>query len=54
LNELNLANQTVLEGLNACLDHRGAVFIPELNQEFIRHPNFRIFATQNPIQKVIS
>ena len=27
------------------------MFIPELNQEFVRHPNFRIFATQNPIQK---
>ena len=53
LDELNLANQTVLEGLNAILDHRGAVFIPELNKEFVRHPRFRIFASQNPVQQVI-
>jgi len=49
LDELNLASQTVLEGLNACLDHRGVVFIPELAREFARHPNFRIFAAQNPL-----
>lgn len=30
LDELNLANQSVLEGLNALLDHRAEVFIPEL------------------------
>ena len=35
LDELNLATQSVLEGLNACLDHRGEVFIPELNRTFI-------------------
>lgn len=32
LDELNLATQSVLEGLNACLDHRGTIFIPELNR----------------------
>ncbi len=32
LDELNLASQAVLEGLNACLDHRGEVFIPELDR----------------------
>ncbi|PKK43818.1 hypothetical protein CI102_14758 [Trichoderma harzianum] len=37
LDEMNLASQSVLEGLNACLDHRGE-----------RHPNFRLFAAQNP------
>ena len=35
LDELNLATQSVLEGLNACLDHRGEVYIPELNRTFI-------------------
>ena len=30
LDELNLASQSVLEGLNACFDHRGEVYIPEL------------------------
>lgn len=48
LDELNLANQTVLEGLNACLDHRGEVYIPELDRTFTKSPNFRVFAAQNP------
>lgn len=48
LDELNLASQSVLEGLNACLDHRGTAYIPELNRSFTRHPDFRIFAAQNP------
>lgn len=38
LEELNLASQSVLEGLNAILDHRGTVFIPEMNQSFTKHP----------------
>ncbi|SMR48773.1 unnamed protein product [Zymoseptoria tritici ST99CH_1E4] len=48
LDEMNLASQSVLEGLNACLDHRGEVFVPELGQSFTRHPDFRLFAAQNP------
>ncbi|RKP16577.1 P-loop containing nucleoside triphosphate hydrolase protein, partial [Rozella allomycis CSF55] len=48
LDELNLASQSVLEGLNACLDHRGTVYIPELNKEFKVSKNCRIFAAQNP------
>jgi midasin len=48
LDEMNLASQSVLEGLNACLDHRGEVFIPEIGQTFARHPEFRLFAAQNP------
>ncbi|KAI1282275.1 hypothetical protein F5Y07DRAFT_234953 [Xylaria sp. FL0933] len=48
LDEMNLASQSVLEGLNACLDHRGEVYISELDQVFKRHPNFRLFAAQNP------
>ena len=51
LDEMNLASQTVLEGLNAVLDHRGTVFIPELGRSFVRHPDFRIFAAQNPHQQ---
>ncbi|WWD21566.1 hypothetical protein CI109_106052 [Kwoniella shandongensis] len=51
LDEMNLASQTVLEGLNAVLDHRGTVFIPELGKSFDRHPEFRIFAAQNPLQQ---
>lgn len=51
LDEMNLAPQAVLEGLNAVLDHRGTIYIPELGRSFIRHPNFRIFAAQNPLQQ---
>jgi midasin len=49
LDELNLASQTVLEGLNACLDHRAEVFIPELGQSFKCPATFRVFAAQNPL-----
>ncbi|KAM3068057.1 AAA ATPase midasin [Clarireedia jacksonii] len=48
LDEMNLASQSVLEGLNACLDHRGEVYISELDQTFKKHPNFSVFAAQNP------
>ena len=48
LDELNLASQSVLESLNACLDHRGRVFIPELGREFECSQSTRIFAAQNP------
>ncbi|OSD02514.1 midasin [Trametes coccinea BRFM310] len=51
LDEMNLAPQSVLEGLNAVLDHRGTVYIPELGRSFVRHPSFRIFAAQNPLQQ---
>ena len=49
LDELNLASQSVLEGLNAALDHRAAVYIPELDRSFTCAPGFRVFATQNPV-----
>ncbi|KAL3462951.1 hypothetical protein BJX64DRAFT_287929 [Aspergillus heterothallicus] len=48
LDEMNLASQSVLEGLNACLDHRQMVYVAELDQTFKRHPNFVLFAAQNP------
>ncbi|KAF9013327.1 P-loop containing nucleoside triphosphate hydrolase protein [Cyathus striatus] len=51
LDEMNLAPQAVLEGLNAVLDHRGTVYIPELGRSFERHPSFRIFAAQNPLSQ---
>jgi midasin len=51
LDEMNLAPQAVLEGLNAVLDHRGTVYIPELGRSFTRHPSFRIFAAQNPLNQ---
>ncbi|XP_041350636.1 midasin-like [Gigantopelta aegis] len=52
LDELNLASQSVLEGLNACLDHRGEVYIPELGRTFhIQHNKTRLFACQNPLNQ---
>ncbi|KAJ4774203.1 Midasin [Rhynchospora pubera] len=48
LDELNLAPQSVLEGLNSILDHRAEVFIPELGRTFKCPPSFRVFACQNP------
>lgn len=46
-----MANQTILEGLNALLDHRAEVFIPELNSSFKCTSTFRIFGAQNPLQE---
>ncbi|SCV04461.1 LAMI_0H16314g1_1 [Lachancea mirantina] len=48
LDEMNLASQSVLEGLNACFDHRGQAYVPELDKSFLRHENFVVFAAQNP------
>ena len=48
MDEMNLAQQSVLEGLNAILDHRRTVYVPELNREFECHPDFFVFACQNP------
>ncbi|XP_055890090.1 midasin-like isoform X2 [Biomphalaria glabrata] len=52
LDELNLASQSVLEGLNACFDHRGEIYIPELGKMFYIQPDqTRIFACQNPLSQ---
>ncbi|KAK9455864.1 hypothetical protein V1511DRAFT_320492 [Dipodascopsis uninucleata] len=47
LDEMNLASQSVLEGLNACLDHRAEAYVPELDRTFSCHPDFKVFAAQN-------
>jgi len=49
LDELNLASQSVLEGLNSCLDHRAQVYISELSKTFDCPKSFRVFAAQNPL-----
>ena len=51
LDELNLASQSVLEGLNAVFDHRGEVYIPELDLTFPLNPNTRVFGCQNPLSE---
>ncbi|KAK9498535.1 hypothetical protein O3M35_003146 [Rhynocoris fuscipes] len=49
LDELNLASQSVVEGLNSVLDHRGEIFIPELGKTFtLKQRSTKIFACQNP------
>ena len=39
----------MLEGLNALLDHRASVFVPELGRAFACPQGFRVFAAQNPV-----
>ncbi|XP_051017145.1 midasin [Acomys russatus] len=52
LDELNLASQSVLEGLNACFDHRGEIYVPELGMSFqVQHEKTRIFGCQNPFRQ---
>uniref|UniRef100_A0A8C6R246 Midasin n=1 Tax=Nannospalax galili TaxID=1026970 RepID=A0A8C6R246_NANGA len=52
LDELNLASQSVLEGLNACFDHRGEIFVPELGMSFqVQHEKTKIFGCQNPFRQ---
>ena len=51
LDELNLASQPVLEGLNSCLDHRSSIYIPELDKVYQCPQSFRVFACQNPMRQ---
>ncbi|CAJ0966006.1 unnamed protein product [Ranitomeya imitator] len=52
LDELNLASQSVLEGLNACFDHRAEVYVPELGMSFqVQHKKTKIFGCQNPFRQ---
>ena len=37
--------------MNACLDHRSTVYIPEIDRSFTCPPSFRIFAAQNPLEE---
>ncbi|VVB16038.1 unnamed protein product [Arabis nemorensis] len=48
LDELNLAPSDVLEALNRLLDDNRELFVPELQKTISAHPNFMLFATQNP------
>lgn len=42
----------MLEGLNAVLDHRGELYIPDLGRTFIiESQKTRIFACQNPLNE---
>lgn len=46
LDEINLCTQSVIEGLNSILDHRGRVDVN--GNELLVHKNARIFGTMNP------
>lgn len=48
LDELNLAPSDVLEALNRLLDDNRELFVPELRETVQAHPDFMLFATQNP------
>lgn len=48
LDELNLAPSDVLEALNRLLDDNRELFVPELQITIKAHPDFMLFATQNP------
>lgn len=48
LDELNLAPSEVLEALNRLLDDNRELYLAETNEIVKPHPNFRLFATQNP------
>jgi len=50
LDELNLAPSEVLEALNRLLDDNREIHIVETQKVVKAHPNFRIFATQNPTE----
>lgn len=38
----------VLEALNRLLDHNRELYLSETQETIKPHPNFRLFATQNP------
>lgn len=51
LDELNLASQSVLEGLNSVLDHRRELYVPEIKKVIFADPSFRFFGAQNPARE---
>lgn len=48
MDELNLAPTDVLEALNRLLDDNRELYIPETQETVKPHPDFLLFATQNP------
>lgn len=48
LDELNLAPTDVLEALNRLLDDNRELIVPETQEIIKPHPDFMLFATQNP------
>jgi midasin len=50
IDEINLASQSVLEGLNPILDERRSIYVPEINSNFVAHDSFVVFASMNTTQ----
>ena len=48
IDEINLASQSVLEGLNSILDFRKMIYIPEIDERIECHDQFKIIGTLNP------
>jgi midasin len=48
IDEINLAEDAVLERLNSLLEDKREIFVTEIDKNYKAHDNFRIFATMNP------
>lgn len=48
IDEINLAEDAVLERLNSLLEDKREIFVTEIDQNFIAHESFVLFATMNP------
>lgn len=48
IQRVNCYHDSLCQGLNAILDHRAEVYIPELGITFKCPSSFRVFACQNP------
>lgn len=48
IDEINMAEDSVLERLNSVLETERKLLITELNKEITAHPTFSIIATMNP------
>lgn len=48
IDEINLAEDAVIERINSVLEDRRTLFVTERSQEYAAHDSFRIIATMNP------
>jgi midasin len=48
IDEINLAEDSVLERMNSILEDKRTLFITETGQEILAHDNFRVVSTMNP------
>lgn len=48
IDEINLAEDSVLERMNSVLESTRSLFVPETSKEIVAHDSFRVVATMNP------